>query len=154
MVIKSVSKTKITEVVKTNDRLQKTSKSETVKRMVLTAGCVWLIIWAISPRKSPIPCICKTIAENVARTISDTKGNHDYNARSLRCRRCLLLLGTPPRRRGTACWHRRGLHKNNNGMGARGLHAISLPTSLLDRFGGLVSLLQHVTSDVGWIVST
>ena len=71
------------------------------------------------------------------------------------CRRCLLLPGTPPRRRGTACWHRRGLHKNNNGMGARGLHAISLPTSLLDRFGGLVSLLlQHVTSDVRWVVNT
>jgi hypothetical protein len=24
----------------------------------LTVGCAWLIIWAISPMKSPIPCIC------------------------------------------------------------------------------------------------
>ena len=49
-----------------------------------------------------------------------------------------------PRRRGTACWRRRGLHKSN-GMGAQGLHAISLPTGYI----GLLASVQFISC---WLV--
>jgi hypothetical protein len=64
-------------------------------------------------------------------------------------RRGVGILNTNRRPIGTACWHRRGLQQNNNGIGARGLHVISSPTSLLDRFGGLFCYCNMLRAMLG-----
>lgn len=128
------------------------SWTRTMVLSALTVGRAWLIIWAISPMKSPIPCSCNHSRKHHS-TVIIIIMQHRAN-RCLRCPHrphCHIL----PHRRGTACWHQRGLHKNN-GIGAQGLHAISLPTGYIGRFAGVRFIscwLVLVTSEVGWVAN-